>query len=163
MKFLDNNGRLFGKISIIDVLIILVFAVMLIGLAIRDTALEVTATNNNPDVTFTYKLKISNCLDLLVDDFQVGDDLYIESSGNHYGKIIDVEYEPATVWNAMSDGVYRETTSLDRYDVYLTIETTGTVSGDRYMINRVDEIEPNYQAYFYTKYVSFFAYVMEIG
>ena len=161
MKLIDSKGRIFGKLSIIDMLIILILAVLLIGIFVRSFVLETTATNT-PDITFHYKAKISSVSDRIVDEFQVGDAIYNDASGEFYGTIVDVEVTDAVVWVANSEGQQVQTTYPDKSDVYITVEATGIVSDGRYLISRANEIEPNYQCYMYSKYIRFFFSIMEI-
>ena len=50
MKIIDKNGRLFGKISVIDVLVILVVAVMAFALYVKNNSLSVTSTSGSVSV-----------------------------------------------------------------------------------------------------------------
>ncbi len=161
MKFIDNKGRLFGKISFIDVLAILAVLALGAGLLIRNFSLETTAANT-PSVKFSYTAKIQNVSDMISRQFRVGDKIYNEASGEYYGTISDVEVKDAEVWNANAQGEYVKGTSVDRKDVYITVDAEGIISNGRHLIGRTNEIEPNYQCYMYSKYVKFFFYVMEI-
>ena len=44
MKLMDKNGRLFGKISVIDVVVVLVVLVMAAALHVKNTSLSHTST-----------------------------------------------------------------------------------------------------------------------
>ena len=44
MKIIDRNGRLFGKISVIDLLVIAVVAVMAVALYVKTNQKEITST-----------------------------------------------------------------------------------------------------------------------
>ena len=66
MKIMDKNGRLFGKISVIDVLVILVVAVMAFALYVKNNTLSVTSTSA-PGTTITVTVLAEN-LDLHVAD-----------------------------------------------------------------------------------------------
>ena len=103
MKFIDNKGRLFGKISFIDVLAILAVLALGAGLLIRNFSLETTAANT-PSVKFSYTAKIQNVSDMISRQFRVGDKIYNEASGEYYGTISDVEVKDAEVWNANAQG-----------------------------------------------------------
>ena len=76
---------------------------------------------------------------------------------------MDIETEPAKVWVTDDYGQQVEVTVPDKVDLYMTVEANGIVSSDgRYLINRANEIEPNYQCYVYSKYIRFFFIIMEI-
>ena len=53
MKLMDKNGRLFGKISVIDVVVVLVVLVMAAALYVKNTSLSHTSTRvTNTPITY---------------------------------------------------------------------------------------------------------------
>ena len=161
MKIIDSKGRLFGKVSLIDILVILVIIALGAGIFVRNFVLETTAANN-PSVTLTYRGKISAINNLLLDNFHEGDDIFDNSYNDYYGTITKVEIVPAEVWMTTADGDYIKVKAPDRSDVYLTVEVEGMISDGRYLVGRMYELEPNYQFYMYSKYINFFISIMEI-
>ena len=57
-KIIDRNGRLFGFISVIDLLVIVVVAVMGFALYTKNTQMAITSTNT-ADQTITYQILAS--------------------------------------------------------------------------------------------------------
>ena len=57
-KIIDRNGRLFGFISVIDLLVIVVVAVMGFALYTKNTQMAITSTNT-ADQTITYLILAS--------------------------------------------------------------------------------------------------------
>ena len=74
MKILDRDGRLFGKISIIDVIVILVVAVLALAIYVK-TQMPQTGTS----VTTTkvvYQMKLNNQPEYMLSAIEIGDELF---------------------------------------------------------------------------------------
>ena len=88
MKLMDKNGRLFGKISVIDVVVVLVVLVMAAALYVKNTSLSHTSTRvtNTP---ITYQVTAYNVRQYVADAIQEGDLLYDQdySTGGTLGAI----------------------------------------------------------------------------
>ena len=163
MKIIDRNGRLFGKISVIDVLVILVVAVMAFALHVKNNSLSVTSTNA-PGTTITVTVLAEN-LDLQVADaVAVGDKMYDKdhSTGGAIGKITSIERLDATKTEKLGNGTYAQLSNADGCNLLITLECSGSVNEGRYSINRVYELGVNANRSFYTPYAAFNAIVTEI-
>ena len=104
MKILDRDGRLFGKISIIDVIVILVVAVLALAIYVK-TQMPQTGTS----VTTTkvvYQMKLNNQPEYMLSAIQVGDQMYDKesSTGGSLGTIVDIEGSPGTEQGELDDG-----------------------------------------------------------
>ena len=163
MKIIDNNGRIFGKVSIIDGLVVLVVIVMAFALHAKNNTLSVTsAGDSGSTITFT---ALAENLDLQVADaVAVGDKMYDKdhSTGGAIGKITRIERQDATKTEKLKDGTYACLTNADGCNLLITVECTGTVTDGRYSINRVYELGVNANRSFYTPYAAFNAIVTEI-
>ena len=162
MKIIDNKGRLFGKVSLIDIFVLLAVVAILAGVYVRNFVLDTTAAGSNPDVTITYKAKIQGISNLLTDQFHVGDEFFDDTFKASHGVVKEIEIKPHETWQATPDGDYVKVYPPQRSDVYLTIEASGTVKDGKHFIGRNYEIEPNYGLYMHSKYVNFYIYIMEI-
>ena len=160
---MDNNGRLFGKISVIDLLVILVVAVMAFALHQKNTSFTVTASSGaGTPITFTC---LAENLDLQVADaVAVGDKLYDEdhATGGAIGTITAIERLEAGTTEKLTNGTYAYLTNADGCNLLITVECTGSVNNGRYSINRVYELGVNANRSFYTPYSAFEAIVTEI-
>ena len=162
MKIIDNKGRLFGKVSLIDIFVLLAVVAILAGVYVRNFVLDTTAAGNNPDVTITYKAMIKGINNLLIDQFHVGDEFFDETFKASHGIVKEIEIKPAVTWQSTADGDYVKVYTPERSDVYLTIEATGTVKDGKHFIGRNYELEPNYELNMHSRYVNFHIYIMEI-
>ncbi|MBP3388960.1 MAG: DUF4330 domain-containing protein [Clostridia bacterium] len=163
MKIIDENGRLFGKISVIDVLVVLVVAVMAFAFYTKSNTLTVTASST-PGTTITFTAIAENLDMQVADAVAVGDKLYDEdhSTGGAIGTIIAVEKLPASETEKLTRGEYAVLTNPDGANVRFTVECSGIINEGRYSINRVYELGVNAKRNFYTPFAIFEAYVTEI-
>ena len=104
MKILDRDGRLFGKISIIDVIVILVVAVLALAIYVK-TQMPQTGTS----VTTTkvvYQMKLNNQPEYMLSAIQIGDELFDKerSTGGSLGTIVDIEVSSGTEQGELDDG-----------------------------------------------------------
>ena len=144
-KIIDRNGRLFGFISVIDLLVIVVVAVMGFALYTKNTQMAITSTNT-ADQTITYQLFDPD-----------------RSSCGTLGTITDIQLMPGTKLAEFDDGTVAAATVEDGVDMLITVEGTGLVSeSGRYTLNRVYELGVNSSRTFCTKYAEFIGTVTEI-
>ena len=94
MKIIDRNGRLFGKISVIDVLVILVVIVMAAALYFKSNQTHTgTAVTEQ---TITFQVRARGVDNFVADAIRVDDYLYDQSyssGGQPLGQIIEVQVE----------------------------------------------------------------------
>lgn len=74
MKVIDRNGRLFGKISIIDVLVIAVVLVM--GAALSFKSNQTHTGGNVSTAPISYQILVRGTYPFVGDAIQLGDDLF---------------------------------------------------------------------------------------
>ena len=75
MKIIDENGRLFGKISVIDVVVLLLVVAMAAAIFFvkRDQAVTGNSVAEQP---ITFQVLVSGAYDYMEPMIQVGDLLY---------------------------------------------------------------------------------------
>lgn len=160
-KIIDKNGRLFGLISFIDVLVILVILVLTIGIYCRFFVLDKTAVNVDSE-TIQYSVVIDESRQFVGENIQVGDKLFEGKNGIEIGTVTSIRITPAEVASTDMNGNYLLVPSEERYRVEMTIEGDMTKNGGRYYANRTYEINKGYQTEMYTKYVSFVGTILDI-
>lgn len=163
MKIIDRNGRLFGKISIIDVLVLLVVLVMAAALYIKTNHREITSTGT-PDTPIVYQVLVRSARTFQADAVREGDQIYDEdrTSSGCLGTITHIERLPVTNLSDYPDGTVQVTGAEDSVSLLITIEGAGLISDGRYLLNRVYDLGVNSSRNFCTKYVMFAATVTEI-
>lgn len=160
-KLIDEKGRLFGAVSLIDILAVLIVVVLGFAVYTRFFTKEATAVAAVND-TFEYDLRIENVRMLTIDALREGDRIYDTDNDIYLGTITGIEYEDALVESKLADGTYAYAPAENRYDVTLHITAEGLVSSGRYYASRSFEISANAQVWFHTKYCSTSGFVWEI-
>lgn len=162
-KIIDHNGRLFGLISIVDVLVLAVVAVSVIALNYKHNVVDPKGTST-PNTTITFTAQAEYLPDYVAQAIQVGDLVYDkdQTTGGAIGKITSVEILPATSTRDLPDGTVIQVTSDSRNNVLITVEGSGLVTDGRYAINRIYEIGVNASRNLYTKYALFKSEFVEI-
>lgn len=156
MKLIDHNGRLFGKISVIDVLAILV--VIALGAALYVKSNQPHTGTSVPTQTITYQVKVEGVPEYIRDSIHVGDEVYdlnYESGGAPLGKITAVEEQPGTGLAEFADGTVASVPVEGAVNLLLTIEGEGLVNEEGYFLNRVYDLGINASRTYYSKYVEF--------
>ncbi len=126
MKLIDEKGKLFGIINILD-LFVLVILVALIGFG----AQKVLKVNPGASVTTqkaVMKYLVQEVRDVTVNAI-IEDDIVKDFDKNSvYGKVIKKEVSPAKRLVQAADGKILESTVPNRYDVMIYIEGEAVVS-----------------------------------
>ena len=156
MKIIDRNGRLFGKISVIDLLVIAVVAVLAAALSFKSNQSHTGVTVTEQPIVFQIRARAVD--DYLAQAIQVGDGVYDKdySSG---GRVLD----PGRKMNdEMNDGTAALLDYEDTVDLLITVEGQGLVTGKSYAINRVYALGVNSSRTYMTKQAQFVGTVAEI-
>ena len=56
MKIVDKNGRLFGKVNLIDLLVVLLLIVVVAAVAMKTFGNKAVSAVTSPDVSITYQV-----------------------------------------------------------------------------------------------------------
>ena len=163
MKILDRDGRLFGKISIIDVIVLLVVAVLAVAVFVKSQRTQ-TSTSIT-DTPVIYQMLLTNQPEYMRSAIQEGDQLYDQerSTGGSLGTITQVEVSDGTNLGALDDGTYAVLPAENRYNILITVEGAGLVSADGGVaLNRVYDLGVNSSRTFTTQYASFIGTVTDI-
>ncbi len=116
-----KNGKLFGKINLFDLLVILLVFVLIFAIGMKFSSNEETVTNT---VDATYELKIESVRDVTVNAFHKGDNVYHFDTNQIIGTIENIESVAATDPMNTLDGKAIEAPLENRYDVIITVKTT---------------------------------------
>lgn len=127
MKIIDNKGKIFGIINIIDLLAILLVALLVYG--------GVTRLKQSPAAEAETKkaivtLEISNVRMATVDGIEVGDPLYHYDKGTLFGTIVDKKVEPYKEPVESGDGRWVLAEVPEKYVVTMTVEADAKDSLD---------------------------------
>ncbi len=93
MKIINEKGKLFGIINIIDLTVLLVVGLILVGGAKRMKSKPIIV-NDETKAIITYE--VSDIRMVSVENIVVGDSLYHYDKGGYIGEIIETNYEQYT-------------------------------------------------------------------
>ena len=130
MKWIDEKGRLFGKLNLFDLLILLVLVVGVVGMAFR---LVIRASNKAETQTAVYTVTFSNLEECHATAFAEGDPIYEENV--LLGTVTGVEVSPAKTAKLQLDGTVALEEHLLYYDVELTFTTDRLLAEGGYAID----------------------------
>lgn len=127
MKIINEKGKLFGKINLIDLaaLLLLLFAVIVTGIKLGSGKNLASSTG---EVTVRYTLYIRGLRQVSVDAVMAETENITDAEyGGNVGHIVgDVLKVPAEENVLLDDGTYVTAVYDDRYDLYVTLETSAT-------------------------------------
>ena len=160
-KFIDKQGRLFGVISIIDIVVIAVVIVLAVSVYTKFFVLENSATTSKSQ-DISYSVTVSAVRECIADSIKPGDTLYDQDKGTAIGTVTGVNVVDAKKALAMPDGSTINAPVENRCDIVLDIDADGLISEGRYYVGRTYEINSGSTRNLCTKYVSFSAVISEI-
>ena len=167
MKIIDKNGRLFGKISVIDLLVIAVVAVIAAAVYVKNNAVP-TGSGTVKEQKIVFQIKAAGLEDYLTDAVRVGDKVYdanYSSGSGPVGKITQVQVlnDPGLLlYEDMPDGTLPVIEVEGTVDLLITVEGTGVSDGRSYTINRVYEVGVNASRTYRTNRATFVGSVVDI-
>lgn len=163
MRFLDEKGRVFGKISIIDLVIVLVvviaggwFAYAKFG---RDLQQEVAAREQPVEFTVV----VNAIRPTTVDAIKKGGKVFEFKTGVGVGTIKEVKSEPADtdIWTINEDGRWLRTKAPDRLYAYVTVTAIARVGENVITVNGV-EVRVGTSIGLQSKWAVFTGYIMTV-
>lgn len=138
MKMIDTKGRLFGFINILDLIVL----ALIIGLgavfALR-TATNETVTLIGANQTFYITFRIERVRDFSVAAVKEGDIIY-EQYAQVLGKTVKVWTETPHEVVVLNDGTAEYFPMEGKYDLFITIEATGTSNSGGFYVNGNNQV-----------------------
>lgn len=126
MKIIDKKGKLFEKISIIDVLIVAILclgAIFLINMFKEEAVVETA----KEEVVFTFEAK--DVTQSFYDAIEVGTKVYNSSRNYYVGQVVEVIKQPFYVWTEdLEKGLFYVKEDPNRMTVHMVIKSQGTSS-----------------------------------
>ena len=131
---IDNKGKLFGKVSILDICVILVIIVGVAGAYFTISTVNSGKLNDNSklvlnssapvkEAVVTFELK--GVRDVTRDSLRAGDEIFETEDNKLLGTISEVTYKKAYKNCIASDGTLYKAEIPDQYDVIITMDAKG--------------------------------------
>ncbi len=136
---IDSKGKLFGKLNIIDLCLVLaVIAVAVIVYIKMGDKTVVTDTTQE----FTIGITCEEAPDYVQDYIKVGDTVVDDSKAVTLGKIVGVKFGPSINYGVDDRGYVAKSSKEGYCSVFLTISGKGqpfingmVIDGNKYMVN----------------------------
>ncbi|MGB7605814.1 MAG: DUF4330 domain-containing protein [Lutisporaceae bacterium] len=129
--FIDQKGRLFGKINVIDLLAVLVAALIIAGVLYKFVLSENRGVGN--DTLIQYTVSITDIRNFTVDAVNVEDDMYDSKTDTYMGKVISKEVKPFKDYITKTDGTVALAEKPGKFELLLTIQVPGVVNNYSYL------------------------------
>jgi hypothetical protein len=125
-RFIDERGRIFGKVNVVDILVLLVIVAVVVFAVVR---LSGGGTDTRPlKVTFIAKELRNEEADSVLKWVKPGDNL-VDESGTVLGKVQSVVAEATLVEYFTSTDIPQQFPSTILKDVKIVVRGQGSVSG----------------------------------
>lgn len=137
MAIIDEKGRLFGKINLLDLVVLLA----VLAVAGRFGYKYMAGRNVVPtgeEKTIQMVMKFGAVADPTIKYVTKGTDMLDSKTGNYLGKVVAVRHEPASVVMTSEDGRTYQHLSKDRFDYYVTIEGPARISANGVTMNNLE-------------------------
>lgn len=160
-KLIDERGRLFGRINVVDALVLLAVLVLIVAFALRAQRLAADKVQQQPliaapeeTVPVVYEVTMYNTSIGHAEDIRVGDTLYNrDHNGVNVGTIVDVQVNDCYMPSQLADGSYVMAPVRGRYNIVLTVEGEARPSqSGRLFINWSSELAAGLTYNYCTKY-----------
>lgn len=162
MALIDDKGRLWGKVSIVDLLIVVVILALAGRVAHERISDFLEPTVTGEQLQIEVEFLVSGVRQATIDVLEPGTSLYHTQTNAYLGVLKDVHVEPAEVLIQVPDGGVIEGTSSTRFDVYLTVRGPGRVT-ERVILLGGTEIRVGTRVPLQSRLASVSATVMAIG
>lgn len=158
---INKDGKLFGKISIVDIAVILIIVLIGVGVYCRFAKQpeEIISMSEKIECTFL----IENVRTYTVDALKKKGEMYDGTSKELIGNITDVRVEDGKMHVNMADGSFKTAAPENRYNVYVTVEFSGKISDKGYYTAANKYLAVGTSAGINTKYVDCGATVYSIN
>lgn len=127
---INKDGKLFGKISIVDIAVVLIIVILGFGVYSKFSGNVVTNVTSGENIECTFLVK--NVRSYTADALAKKGPLYDKTSKEFVGDITNVEITDGSYTVNMADGTFEQAAPDERYNVYVTVTFSGKVSGNGY-------------------------------
>jgi len=140
MKIIDEKGRLFRFINILDLVVLVLLAGAVSTFAYRTMNSDTARLIGGNDV-FYVTFRIERVRDYSVNAVNVGDIIY-EQFAAKLGEVVKVYTGTPHEIVDLNDGTAALFPMEDRFDLYITIEATGTINSGGYYVGGNNHLAP---------------------
>lgn len=158
--FINKEGKLFNKFSIIDLLVILAIAVAVLGAYLRFGTTETRVATETQSIEYT----------ILVEDVRIGTAQALSKTSpitnsttkEFAGNITSAEYTEATEGTELPDGRIVAMTVPEKYDVKVTVRVDGKANASGFYTPSNQPIAVGSTLLFSSKFASTSGTIIEV-
>ena len=122
---IDSKGKLFGKISIIDLVIVLVVIAAIAGVGYKLTQSKVASGATEHDIKTV--LYLDELYTPVAETLKAGDVVKESIQGANFGKVTDIKLDKSVSWYPNTQGAVVKSSKDGYNSVTLTIQGKGIV------------------------------------
>ena len=159
---LDKKGKLFGKVSIVDVAVILVAVLAVIAMASK-IGQPIKSGSGQGTATAQYTVEVQKIRDASFNAVNKGDYVYDQQTGTCLGTVTEKTKQPAKDEVKKTDGTYVEAEVPGRYDMTLTIGAKGRKTDTGFYLEGKKELLKNADIDFTNENIAFSGTVLSIN
>lgn len=157
---IDNKGKLFGKINLVDALVVIFILLVLSGALYRFYFVKKNMEPAIPE-TINYSVSLKKIRQISVDALNKNDKVYQVNTDTFMGTITNLEVTRATDNIIKTNGDLVKAVVPDRYDVRIDIRVnTGSDASYKYKIK--DKIRIGAGMYLKTRMLQFGVNVIDV-
>ncbi len=139
MRILDEKGRLFGKLSVLDLLIVIIAAGMILAFLFKQVSGNVRQIITADD-TFYVTVAGTKLREFSVNAIAEGDIMFRQHDREPLGKVVKLTTEPATDYMLKTDGTALAAPMEGRFTAYVTLECVGSITDTGHYIGGTTHI-----------------------
>lgn len=158
---MNKNGKIFGIISIVDVLVILAIIFMGVSIYARVTSSDSKITTENQKLEYTILVKDVRIN--TVSALEKGGKIYDSKTKESMGEILGIEYTPSKYNLVKNSGEVVRADYPERYDVKVKVEIDGKTNDSGYYSADNKYLSVGTTATFSSKYVLTNGEIIHIG
>ncbi len=158
--FINKEGKLFGKISIVDIVVVLAVAILAFGLYMRFGGKESTVSTQKQQIE--YAVLVKGVRMGTIDALQQKGPITNATTKEAAGEITNVTFEDAVDTRALADGTIVETLLPERYTATVTIRVDGSVNNSGYYTSTKQPINIGSTLFFTSKFANTSGVVIDV-
>lgn len=136
MKLIDEKGRLFGKINIFDLIVVLAVVLVVGAVGYKLVQNRKQASGQVPEKLYIATVKCAAMPDTFSAALLKDPRIYYDTIGFTNAKIVGVREEPAVITTQTADGMLVNAAHPSLKDVYIDIEIRDRLDDDDIKIGK---------------------------
>lgn len=147
---LDKKGKLFGKINLVDISVILIIIIAVAATYFKfNLSAHSDVTRSDAEVIVT--LRATGVRDFTVDAYEVGDKVYDDESGKYVGEIVEKTTTEAKDHLTKTDGTVSEQLLPERSNLIIKVKSSALVREDGVVLESGKQVYLNQENVYCTQ------------